>query len=248
MRRKLWLGWILCSGLLLLESLIYWASGYVREGYEEQLYRQFYQALQTGKDIDGIPYATPIKVFSKEAGVEARLAAAMIQAESSFQPRIVSPAGAVGLMQVMPDTWHQVNRKYQLCVGRHAGECSVDCYFNPELNIQVGTLYMGELLTRYQGDRVLALAAYNAGPAAVDRYKGIPPYEETVEYVERVILYTAAPLKSLIEKRNLWRSLQSHVWWCQIATLGLTGGLLGLRLRKRRSYWSTAASFSKRKR
>ncbi len=98
----------------------------------------------------------------------------VMKAESGFRPDAVSPKGAIGLMQLMPET---------------ARELGVDPR-NPHENAEGGAQYLRDLLARYEGspDQVLlALAAYNAGPAAVERYHGVPPYRETREYILRVL-------------------------------------------------------------
>jgi soluble lytic murein transglycosylase-like protein len=104
--------------------------------------------------------------------IDADLLASVVQAESAGNVRAVSRAGAQGLMQLMPST---------------ASSLNVHNAFAPEDNITGGTAYLDQLLTRYRDNIALALAAYNAGPAAVDRYHGIPPYAETRAYVARVI-------------------------------------------------------------
>ncbi len=104
--------------------------------------------------------------------IDEDLLASVVRAESGGQVRAVSRAGARGLMQLMPGT---------------AGEMGVKDAFRPEENIAGGTAYLDELLTRYHDNVALALAAYNAGSAAVDRYHGVPPYRETRAYVARVI-------------------------------------------------------------
>ena len=107
-----------------------------------------------------------------EHNIDADLLASVVRAESGGQVRAVSRAGARGLMQLMPGT---------------ANELGVGDAFQPSENIAGGTAYLDQLLKRYNDNVALALAAYNAGPAAVDRYHGIPPYRETRAYVARVI-------------------------------------------------------------
>jgi soluble lytic murein transglycosylase-like protein len=104
--------------------------------------------------------------------IDADLLASVVQAESGGRVLAVSRAGAQGLMQLMPGT---------------ASELGVSNSFAPEQNIGGGTAYLDQMLTRYHDNIAMALAAYNAGPAAVDRYHSIPPYAETRAYVARVI-------------------------------------------------------------
>jgi soluble lytic murein transglycosylase-like protein len=104
--------------------------------------------------------------------IDSDLLASVVKAESNGNARAVSHAGARGLMQLMPST---------------ASTLAVHDSFAPEENITGGTAYLDQLLTRYHDDIALAVAAYNAGPAAVDRYHGIPPFAETRAYVARVI-------------------------------------------------------------
>jgi Rod binding domain-containing protein len=115
---------------------------------------------------------TLIKQASDEYGVDSNLIAAVILQESGGNPRAVSPKGAKGLMQLMDST---------------AREMGMQQAFNPQQNILAGTKYLSKMLERYNGDEALALASYNAGPAAVDQYKGIPPYAETQQYVANVL-------------------------------------------------------------
>jgi soluble lytic murein transglycosylase len=110
---------------------------------------------------------------ARNAGVPAAMVKAVIHAESAFDPRAVSKAGAMGLMQLMPGT---------------ARELGVGEPFRAEENVRGGTRYLRQLHDRY-GNWAYALAAYNAGPTAVDRYEGIPPYAETQQYVKRVLSY-----------------------------------------------------------
>jgi hypothetical protein len=104
--------------------------------------------------------------------VDADLIACLIRAESSFNARAVSPKGAQGLMQLMPGT---------------AAQLGVSDSFDPDANVDAGTRYLRDLLVQYNGDIVKALAAYNAGPHRVAKYKGVPPYKETHAYVARIV-------------------------------------------------------------
>lgn len=120
--------------------------------------------------LDGQPYAQWIDAYSKKQDLSPRLVSEIIKAESRFDPNVISPKGASGLMQLMPDTAAQYN---------------VDP-FDPEQNINGGTQYFAMLMAKYK--RVdYALAAYNAGPGAVDKYGGIPPYPETQNYVSKIM-------------------------------------------------------------
>ena len=120
-------------------------------------------------------YRTEIRSASQFSDVEESLIRAIIHAESAYQPDAQSPKGAQGLMQLMPAT---------------QSELDVSNPFDPEDNIRGGTRYLSQLLTEFDGDYELAAAAYNAGPTAVYKFGGVPPYDETQEYVRRVkILY-----------------------------------------------------------
>lgn len=104
--------------------------------------------------------------------VDADLLASVVKAESNGNAHAVSRAGARGLMQLMPGT---------------AADLGVQDSFRPDQNVRGGSAYLDSLLTKYHDNLGMALAAYNAGPAAVDKYHGIPPYRETRQYVARVI-------------------------------------------------------------
>lgn len=129
------------------------------------------------------PAAAPAKlspadlheILAKAGGdhnLDVDLLASLVKAESDGNVRAVSRAGARGLMQLMPGT---------------ASQLGVQDSFKPDENVRGGSTYLDALLTRYHENLALALAAYNAGPAAVDKYRGIPPYSETRAYVARVI-------------------------------------------------------------
>ncbi len=118
-------------------------------------------------------YVGKIEEVARRYGLDPALVEAIIIAESGAEPRAVSKKGAMGLMQIMPTT---------------AMELGVSNPFNPHANIEGGVRYLRQLLDRFQGNLLLALAGYNAGPAAVERYGGVPPYRETRRYVRRVLL------------------------------------------------------------
>jgi hypothetical protein len=109
---------------------------------------------------------------SDRHGIDPDLIRSVIAAESGFNPGAVSPKGAQGLMQLMPET---------------ASSLGVRNALDPERNVDGGTRYLRQLLLLYKGDLVKALAAYNAGPQRVEQYHGVPPYPETRAYVSRII-------------------------------------------------------------
>jgi hypothetical protein len=120
--------------------------------------------------VETVPYGEMIDKMSAEHGVDAKLVRAMIQVESAYHERARSPKGAMGLMQLMPAT---------------ARQYAVANPYDPASNIEAGIKHLKSLLERFK--RPLALAAYNAGEAAVQRFHGIPPYPETQNYVSRIL-------------------------------------------------------------
>ncbi len=118
-----------------------------------------------------VPFANFIADSARVHGVAPELVASVIAVESNFNPNAVSWRSARGLMQLMPAT---------------AARFGVKQVFDPQQNIEAGTRYLKELLTRYNGDLALTLAAYNAGPDRVGQYRNVPPYRETRDYVRRV--------------------------------------------------------------
>ncbi|MGQ9629609.1 MAG: lytic transglycosylase domain-containing protein [bacterium] len=115
-----------------------------------------------------------INIYSQKYNIPPRLVDAIIRAESGYNPYAKSPRGALGLMQLMPDT---------------ADEMGVEDPFDVEQNIEGGTRYLRRMIDRFNGNLHKALAAYNAGPENVDKYGGIPPFQETRDYVRRVLRF-----------------------------------------------------------
>ncbi len=127
----------------------------------------------TGRDskLSGQQLNQLVQDVSNRHGLAPELLSAVVQVESGGDPQAVSRAGARGLMQLMPDT---------------ARLLGVWDSFDPALNLDGGARYLKSMLERYEGDLDKALGAYNAGPGAVDRHNGVPPYAETQRYVEKV--------------------------------------------------------------
>lgn len=119
-----------------------------------------------------LPYGKLIAEAAEHYSLDGLLLAAVVEAESGFDPRAVSPRGAQGLMQLMPAT---------------AADIGLHQPHDPRSNVRAGARYLRDQLRRFDDDLVLALAAYNAGPGNVLRYRGVPPFRETRAYVDRVL-------------------------------------------------------------
>ena len=121
----------------------------------------------------GLKYTPVVTGQARIHGLPRPLVLAVIKAESNFNPRAESPKGARGLMQLMPGTWKMLG---------------VTDPFDPKQNVRAGTAYLKSMLAKFK-DLNLALAAYNAGPGNVEKYKGVPPFEETQRYIKKVNWY-----------------------------------------------------------
>lgn len=127
-------------------------------------------------------YDPIIQNLSRQYGVPAELIHSVIKIESNYNEKAVSPKGAMGLMQLMPET-----AKYY----------GVTDPFDPQENIRGGVLYLRDLIRLYNGQTKYVLAAYNAGQEALKKFKGIPPYQETRDYIQKVMsLYPRAYIPS----------------------------------------------------
>ena len=142
------------------------------------------ESIRTTRAVDSSRssrYEDLIAFNAKAQGVRSDLVRAVMQVESGFNPMARSPKGAMGLMQLMPETMREFH---------------VSNAFDPAENIRGGVAYLKQLLDRYSSNEVLALAAYNAGPGAVDKHgQTVPPYKETQDYVKKVGNITSRPIQ-----------------------------------------------------
>lgn len=129
-------------------------------------------AGQNSGDVSTNSIANLVSDAAKKYGVDPKLALAIAKTESGFSPDAVSSAGAVGVMQLMPDT---------------ATAIGVRNIHNTQENVEGGVRYLRQMLDTFQGNKVYAAAAYNAGPQAVKDYNGVPPFTETQNYVKNVL-------------------------------------------------------------
>ena len=137
-----------------------------------EIFRGFNGEEAQQQILQDLPFGDAISRAARRHEVDPLLLAAVVEAESNFVPTVVSPVGAVGLAQVMPATALQY------------GKSDLE---NPATNLDMGARYLGEQMRRFEGSVELAVAAYNAGPYAVKRHDGVPPFRETQRYVEKVL-------------------------------------------------------------
>ena len=161
-------------------------AGAVRQRRQSfELFNEYGEEADRRDLVTGLPYGELIHETAERLSVDGLLLASIMETESGFNPYAISPQGALGLMQVMPET---------------AGFYSVEDLLEPEVNIEVGARYFVRLLDQFDGDVALALASYNAGPGMVRRYGGLPPFPETRHYVDRVLT------RYVRLQRNLWQT------------------------------------------
>jgi soluble lytic murein transglycosylase-like protein len=155
--------------------------------------------LVRGRQITSESVDSAIEAAASRHGVDPNLVRAIIKVESNFNPRAVSRKGALGLMQLMPRTAQSMN---------------VTNAFDPEQNVDAGVRHLKTLLDNYNGNLELSLAAYNAGSAAVERNKGVPPYRETQDYVRKITgLYMgASPFgRPVVAQIRVTRDPEGHI-------------------------------------
>ena len=150
-----------------------------------ELFRNMGPKSARRRIVRDLPYGEIIDRVANRLQVDSLLLASVMEAESGFNPYAISPQGALGLMQVMPDT---------------AGYRTVEDLMEPEVNVEVGARYLAHLLEQFDGNLALALASYNAGPGIVKQYGGMPPFPETRRYVDRVLT------RYVRLQRNLWQT------------------------------------------
>lgn len=151
----------------------------VDEAPAEQPAREQEPSAPSSQRLAGVPYRALIIKYARKRGLEAAFVAAIIRAESGFNPKARSPVGARGLMQLMPATARGMGAK-------------VERLYAPETSIAYGTLYLTHVRAVVGRSTRLIAAGYNAGPGAVKRHGGVPPYAETQAYVRRVASFLAA--------------------------------------------------------
>ena len=166
------------GSLLLNPSSMNVNAQIVRPNSMDSLNNALTQATAVNANIGSLQNASKSQIMdmvtqiSKKHGVDDKLVKALIKQESGFNTKATSPKGAMGLMQLMPAT---------------AESMGVSDAYNPSQNIEGGVKYLKGLLDRFDNNKELALAAYNAGPTAVKKYGGIPPYKETQNYVNSIM-------------------------------------------------------------
>ncbi len=181
----------LTQGLLMVDQPNV-AEAVRRRARSFEMFRRLGDETARSKRVSGLPYGGLILQAAQRHQVDELLLAAMMEAESGFDPLAVSAQGALGLMQVMPETAEHYNR----------GDAALD----PAVNVDLGARYLADLLELFDGDVALALAAYNAGPGNVLRYGGVPPFRETRRYLDRVLD------RYVVHQQAVWHSTEVSAW------------------------------------
>ena len=191
-------GWVFgAPGQLRLSGGALTLSEAIRDRRQSfELFRRFPREAARQDLLLAFPYGDLIQDVSERTGVDGLLLAAVVEAESSFDPLACSRDGALGLMQLLPST---------------AADMGTFDLSRPRANVEAGALYLRLLLDRYDQDLEMALAAYNAGPGNVDRFDGVPPFPETERYVERVLSTYVEHHRSLWQRDRELRELLATV-------------------------------------
>lgn len=183
----------------------------------------------TPRPVHDIPYAPLINRIATGHHLNPALVAAVVAAESGFNPQARSPRGAYGLMQVMPATWRE-GPGTPACPPNVARLTDPPCMDDPGANLEAGTAYLARLVDRFKGNLPYALAAYNAGAGTVEHHEGVPPFPETTRYVRQVALAwyhlqrdgTLGPFwRQLIRSRDLERYARIGIGSSLVALLTL---------------------------
>lgn len=214
-------GGVFAATLLLTLALVYLTTVHVRIAAA-----RFARDAAGLRLVHAIPYADLINQTAAAVRLNPALLAAIVSAESGFDARARSPRGAYGLMQVMPGTWREIGGTADCRPPALEDPAGSACMERPAANLAVGAAYLRRLADRFDGNMVLAVAAYNAGMTPVLRYHGVPPFPETTRYMRQVSLAwlqlqsqgTLTPFWSAVIRRfELWRRLRGIL----VATLAL---------------------------
>lgn len=156
-----------------------------------ELFRRYSEDSARRSLVRQLPFGELVHQAAERHRTDALLLVSIMEAESGYNPRAISPRGALGLMQIMPST---------------ANLDPVEDLLDPSVNIDIGSRYFASLMREFDGDVTLALAGYNAGPASVRRFGGMPPYRETRDYVDRVLS------RYVGLQRSLWQISGARDW------------------------------------
>ncbi|HHY47636.1 MAG TPA: lytic transglycosylase domain-containing protein [Firmicutes bacterium] len=231
-RRSTRQGWIFYYMMFCLALLLTWLGASSALGRNERAGLAALSRFSQGKaEVDSCPYAAEINLYALKTDLDPSLVAAVIAQESAFNPNAISPKGARGLMQIMPEVFKALNPESKCQADHEPPSCGEDCIFDPVTNIKTGVKLLRSLIEDFDGDVITALAAYNAGGEAARKYQGdktpdgLPPYPETQQYARRIALlwpafrsqgaHRAVFLTNLVVKVNSWAA------WANLAAWGL---------------------------
>jgi len=175
------------------------------------------------RTVHDVPYADLINRTAGHYRLNPAVVAAVVAAESGFNARARSRRGAYGLMQILPTTWREAKVEPR-CAPQTARLTSPPCMDDPAANLTVGVAYLRQLVLRFDGNLLLALAAYNAGAETVEEHRGVPPYPETARYVRQVAL-AWVHLQEDGTLTPFWRGVLRSYDALERARAALTGGL-----------------------